>query len=66
MSVCTNNTQDWRDTITNTTRAIEIDVNAMKAWYLRSVARFHVNELDDATADIKAAIKIDPSNTTFR
>ena len=66
MSVCTNNTEDWRDTITNTTRAIEIDPNAKKAFYLRSVARMKVNELNEATEDVKAAIRLDPADTTLR
>ena len=66
MSVCTNNTEDWRDTITNTTKAIEIDPLAKKAFYLRSVARVKVNELDEAIADVKSAIRLDPADTTLR
>lgn len=66
MSVCTNNTEDWRDTIMNCTKAIEIDTNAKKAFYLRSVARVKVNELDEALNDCKAAIKLDAADTTLR
>ena len=66
MSVCTNNTEDWRETIAQCTRAIGIDANAKKAYYLRSVARTKVNELDNAMADIVAAIKIDPADTALR
>lgn len=66
MSVCTNNTQDWRETITNCTKAITIDATAKKALYLRSVARTKVNEHDLAMADIVAAIKLDPADTTLR
>ena len=36
MSVCTNNREEYRDTIKNCTKAIEIDQNAFKAFYLRS------------------------------
>ena len=38
MSVCTNNSEDYRETILNCTKAVEIDPNATKAFYLRSIA----------------------------
>ena len=66
LSVCTNNTSDWRETIINTTKAIEIDAQAVKAYYLRSVARQKQNEFDNAMADIKAAIKLAPQDTKLR
>ena len=46
MSVCTNNTEDWRETIVNCGKAIAIDANAKKAYYLKSVAHTKVNEHD--------------------
>lgn len=48
MSVCTNNTEDWRDSIKQCTKALDIDANAKKALYLRSIAYAKVNELDKA------------------
>lgn len=66
MSVCTNNTGDYRDTVRNCGKAIQIDNNAAKALYLRSVAYMNLGELDDAMADIKSAIKISPQDTNLR
>lgn len=66
MSVCTNNTEDYRDSIKNCTKAIEIDSNATKAIYLRSVAYMRLGDLDDAMADIKRAIKLAPSDGNLR
>lgn len=66
MSVCTNNTGDYRDTIRNCGKAITVDPNAAKALYLRSVAYTKMGELDEAMADIKAAIKISPADTNLR
>ena len=66
MSVCTNNTEDYRETIVNCTKAIEIDANATKALYLRSVAHMKSGDLDEAMADIKAAIKIAPTDGNLR
>ena len=66
MSVCTNNSEDYRDTIKNCTKAIEIDQSATKAFYLRSIAHQKVNEMDNAIADIKAAIRLSPQDTNLR
>ena len=66
MSVCTNNTEDFRETINNCAKAIKIDASAKKAHYLKSVAHLKVNELDQAMADIVAAIKLDPSDAALR
>lgn len=66
MSVCTNATNDFKDTILNCTKALDIDPKAAKALYLRSVARFKKQELDDALSDCKEAIKLQPSDTKLR
>lgn len=66
MSVCTNSTEDFRDTITNCAKAITIDASAVKAHFLRSVAYQKQNDLDNAMADIKAAIKLAPQDTKLR
>ena len=66
MSVCTNNTEDWRSTISNCSKALDIDGSAKKALYLRSVAYGKVGELAQSMADIVAAIKLDPADTNLR
>ena len=38
MSVCTNNTENYQDSVKNCTKAVELDDKAFKALYLRSVA----------------------------
>lgn len=38
MSICTNNTGDFKETIMNCTKALYIDDKAVKALFLRSVA----------------------------
>ena len=66
MSVCTNNSEDYIETIQNCTKAVEIDPNATKAFYLRSIAHQKVDELEKAAADIKAAIRLSPQDTNLR
>jgi len=66
MSVCTNNTEDWRDSIKQCTKALTIDPSAKKALFLRSVAYTKINDLDMAQADIVAAIKLDPADASLR
>ena len=66
MSVCTNNMEDYKATVLNTTKAIKIDENATKAYYLRSVAHYKLNDSDKALADIKSAIKLSPQDTNLR
>ena len=53
MTVCTYNTEDYKLSIVNTTKALEIDENAVKARYLRCVAYQKQGDLDSAMADIK-------------
>ena len=66
MSVCTNNTGDYRYSIANCTKALEIDPKAVKALYLRSVAYLKANEHQEAMDDIKAAIRLAPQDTNLR
>ena len=66
MSVCTNNTGDFKLSIANCTKAVEIDANASKAFYLRSVAHSKLNQWDEALKDIVAAIKISPNDKNLR
>ena len=60
MCVCLNYTGDYKDTIQNSTLALEVDENAVKAIYLRGVAHMKMKNFDEATEDLKAAIKMNP------
>lgn len=66
MSVCTNNTADYRVTVRNCSKALGIDSKATKALYLRSVAYNKLAEYDNAMDDIKAAIKLSPADANLR
>ena len=66
MSICTNNTHDFEATIKQCTKAIGIDREAAKAMYLRSIAQQKLGNLEEAMTDIKAAIKIAPSDKSLR
>ena len=64
--MCTNNTGDYKESIINCTKAIELDENASKAYYLRSVAYMKSSSWTEAMADIVKAIKISPNDKTLR
>lgn len=66
MSVCTNETHHYRDTVRNCTIALSIVPTATEALYLRSVARLGLNELYEAMVDIEAVYKQDPSYPGLR
>jgi len=66
MSVVTNNTGDFKQSIVNTTKAIEIDGKSAKAHYLRSVAFMKTHQYDEASEDAKNAIKLAPQDKNLR
>lgn len=66
MSVCTNATGAYKKTVANCTKALEIDPKAVKALFLRATARLKKQDLDEAAADIKEAIKLQPQDTKLR
>ena len=66
MSVCTNNTQNFYNSIQNCTRALELDDKAFGALYTRSLAFFNLKQWDEAMADVDAAIKLNPNNKILR
>jgi len=66
MSVCTNNTGDFKLSVTNCTKAIAILPHTSKAYYLRSVAHTKLDQWDEANKDIVAAIKISPNDKNLR
>jgi len=46
--------------------ALEIDENAVKAYYQRSIAYLMTNLLEEARDDAKKANELDPANTVIR
>ena len=66
MSVCTNNTGYFKGTIEQCSQALEIDSQAQKALYLRSVAFAKTQQWDEALEDIVAAIKLSPNDKSLR
>ena len=66
MSVCCNYIGEYKETLTQCSTAIDIDKNAAKAFYLRSVAHMKMTEFDEATADLKQAIKLSPQDKKLR
>lgn len=66
LSICTNNTGDYKETIVNCTKALYIDDKAVKALYLRSVAFSKTAQLDESIEDIKNAIKLAPTDKNLR
>lgn len=66
MSICTNSTNDFKESIVNCTKALYIDDKAVKALYLRSVAFFKTNQFDEALEDVRNAIKLDPKDKNLR
>ena len=66
MSVCTNNTGYFKGTIEQCTQALEIDNQAQKALYLRSVAYSKTSQWDEALEDIVTAIKLAPNDKGLR
>ena len=48
LSVVTNNTGDYKETLINCTKALDIDEKAGKAFYLRSIANMKLHQYDEA------------------
>lgn len=66
LSVVTNNTGDYKETLINCTKALDIDEKAGKAYFLRSQANLKLHQYDEALVDIKEAIKISPADKKLR
>ena len=64
--MCLNNTGDFEDSIIQCTLALKIDENAAKALYIRGVANMKSKNFDASTADLKAAIKLQPQDKKLR
>ena len=66
MSVVTNNTGDYKETLINCSKALDIDNKVVKAYYLRSTANMKLHAYDEAISDIKEAIKLSPNDKKLR
>ena len=66
VSIAFNKTERFRMAVKKCTNALQIDENAVKALYIRSQAYFGLKQFEEATADIKAAIKLSPQDKNFR
>lgn len=66
LSVSLNYSGDHRDAVTNCTHAINLDPKAMKALYQRGIAHMKLKNFEDATQDLKEAIKLNPSDKKMR
>ena len=62
----TNNTGDYKETLINCSKVIDIDDKTTKAYFLRSKANLKLHNYDEAIDDIKAAIKLSPSDKNLR
>ena len=60
LSVSLNNTGDYKDAVQQCTLAIAIDDQAMKAYYQRYLAHLKMKNFDEASEDLKTAIKLNP------
>ena len=66
LSVSTNNLGRFNETIHNCTKALMIDSQAVKAYYLRAIANSKTNNFEEAIEDIKTAIKLNPGDKALR
>ena len=66
ISVVTNKTGDFKETIRCCSKALKIDEKAIKALFLRSVAHLKTHNYEDALTDCKAAIILNPKEKSYR
>lgn len=66
LSVALNFSGDYKDTVIQCSNAIDLDPKAGKAWYLRGVANMKMQNFDEATADMKQAIVLNPGDKKLR
>lgn len=66
LSVALNNSGDYKDAIRQCTLAIAVDEKALKAYYQRYVANLKSKNFNEATDDLKAAIKLNPKDKNLR
>jgi len=57
---------DYTTAISLCTKAIAVNDKSWKAWYQRGLANCKLHNYDESISDIKAAIKLDPSNKVLR
>jgi len=66
LSVALNYTGDHSEAVVHCTKALVVDPNALKATYQRGIAHWKMKNFDEATEDLKAAIKLSPQDKKMR
>jgi tetratricopeptide (TPR) repeat protein len=66
MAVVNNKQANSKLAINNSTKALSIDSNAVKALFQRSVAHLKVQDFESAATDCKFAIVINPKEKSYR
>lgn len=59
VAACYVKRQDWEHAKEATTEALSIEPSSVKALYRRAQARFHLNELQEATEDVVKVLQLD-------
>jgi len=65
-SLVSNGLADYKEALIRCTEAIAVDDTAVKAYYQRSVAHRKTKCYDEAMADLKTAIKLNPQDKKMR
>jgi len=66
LSVVLNQSGDNREAIKIATKALQVDPNAVKALYQRAMGHMKCKNFNEATQDLKAAIKLNPQDKNLR
>ena len=66
IATVTKKMERWQEVVKATTKALEYEENNVKALFFRGVAYRHLKEFASASDDLKAAIKLSPSDKAMR
>lgn len=66
LSVALNAMGKYNDAVVMCSEALQVDDKAAKALYLRGIAHMKLKNFDEATEDMKAAIKLNPQDKKLR
>ena len=59
-------TLEYAEVLENTTKALGLDPNSVKALFRRAQARFHLSQLDEAKADLTHALQHRPQDKDLK
>lgn len=66
IAACQIKLENFEYAVTNSSKALEMDKNNIKALYRRSVANLELNNLDKVKDDVEAGLKIESENNAFK